>query len=450
MRARPQRPPRRSSKLVTAGLDLLDRSEALILVVDQGRRIRYANQKATSTFTRKGQASLVGTSLRALHSCEDSFADFETFSGLLAQQDRVRTEWALRLPDGSLRWFDVQGAILRPGHVASGIVWPLFDTDDHHRLDTALMQAEHRLALIVEKFPAGALITEAGDQSIVAANEAMYRVLHIPASARLVSEGVTALSPYLPAHILHQIYAPLPRFPIAFAQPIAPYRGVYEWLDGRFIDVEGIPLHDGPDLHGGFWIFRDVSAQWQRERRLERLATTDALTGILNRHAFLEHLERELELDTPAAPGQQTCTLMILDVDFFKAVNDSYGHPVGDVVLQHLANTVKRFLTPNDFFGRLGGEEFAILLRRRRPHGAYELAEQIRQAIESESVAIAPRPAIHYTVSLGLYEAPPEGATTTQFLARADAALYASKHAGRNRTTLWTPALVETPGLPPP
>ena len=448
MRARHQRTPWRRNEWTDGSWALLDRSDALILVTSQGRRILYANQKATSTFARSGQGSLVGTPLRALHGSEDSFADFETFSRLLPQQQKVRTEWALRLPDGTLHWFDIQGAFLRPGHPGSGIVWTLFDTDDHHRLDTALMQAEHRLALIVEKFPAGALITEAGEQTIVTANEAMYRVLHIPPSTRLVGAGVTALSPYLPAHILHQIYAPLPRFPIAFAQPIAPYRGVYEWLDGRFIDVEGIPLHDGPDLHGGFWIFRDVSAQWQRERRLEKLATTDALTGILNRHAFLEILDRELDMST--APGPWACTLMILDVDFFKTVNDSYGHPTGDVVLQHLANTVKRFLAPDDVFGRLGGEEFAILLRRRRADGAYELAEQIRQAIAGESVAIAPRPAIHYTVSIGLYEAPPEGAAATQFLARADAALYASKHAGRNRTTLWTPALMEASGPPAP
>ncbi|MCB5411098.1 sensor domain-containing diguanylate cyclase [Pseudogemmobacter sp. CC-YST710] len=162
----------------------------------------------------------------------------------------------------------------------------------------------------------------------------------------------------------------------------------------------------------------------QLELRL--IARQDSLTGSLTRRAFLERLDREI------ATGA-TATLLMLDVDHFKAVNDTYGHSTGDEVLKAVATTARRNLRRGDSFGRLGGEEFGILLSGTDGADALHLAERLRSDLAGRRHAMIDNGVV--TLSLGVAEHRP-GETRDEWLLRADQALYAAKSSGRNRSVL--------------
>lgn len=158
-------------------------------------------------------------------------------------------------------------------------------------------------------------------------------------------------------------------------------------------------------------------------------ARFDALTGCANRRHFLAELEGELKraarFDLPGA-------LAVLDIDRFKAVNDQHGHAAGDAVLRHFAHTVAGCLRSSDLLGRIGGEEFAVLLPQTDLAGARELAERIRRTVEESPVTDeTQRP--RCTVSIGVAQWAGTGESVENLLARADGALYAAKRNGRNR-----------------
>lgn len=156
-------------------------------------------------------------------------------------------------------------------------------------------------------------------------------------------------------------------------------------------------------------------------RRLERAATRDFLTDALNRSAFTIAGKRLL--------AHEPVTALILDLDRFKQVNDTHGHAAGDKVLQGFARVVERNLRDDDVFGRIGGEEFAVLLRC-GPDDAAAVADRIRTAFAAERVTTDDGSVVQATVSIGLAAGPDDLDT---LLARADGALYRAKDEGRDR-----------------
>jgi two-component system cell cycle response regulator len=169
---------------------------------------------------------------------------------------------------------------------------------------------------------------------------------------------------------------------------------------------------------------------------VERLATTDALTGLANRRTFDHVLGRELER---AARHGEDCTLVLIDVDHFKAVNDTHGHQAGDEVLKQVARAVASAARAIDLPARYGGEEFALIAPGCGRDEALALGERLRGAIAVEPGEVA------VTVSAGIAVFPPDGVDANTLIAAADEALYASKRAGRNRSTLasWNSELAE-------
>ncbi|MGA8161165.1 MAG: GGDEF domain-containing protein [Acidobacteriaceae bacterium] len=165
-------------------------------------------------------------------------------------------------------------------------------------------------------------------------------------------------------------------------------------------------------------------------RDLNKMAQTDALTGLLNRRAFEEILRREL-LRCERSTG--VMGLMIIDLDYFKQVNDSLGHFAGDDVLRRIATALREGTRPSDVLARYGGEEFVVLLRNAALEESGIAAERIRQKIAS--VAGMPG-SVTLTASIGVAVSDPRD-TTTDFLLRADEALYRAKREGRNRVSLY-------------
>ncbi|MGA2493088.1 MAG: GGDEF domain-containing protein [Roseiarcus sp.] len=171
------------------------------------------------------------------------------------------------------------------------------------------------------------------------------------------------------------------------------------------------------------------------KRSIERLAMTDDLTGLANRRAFLAAAERAIaQIDRVA----RSPTLLIVDLDHFKRVNDVYGHRAGDQALQAAARALARSVRDVDFVGRLGGEEFVVLLDAADEETARRAAESARAAIAAMRVA-TPNGEVAVTASIGCTPLVAEDSVSAA-LQRADEALYAAKRAGRNQIASLAPS----------
>ena len=177
----------------------------------------------------------------------------------------------------------------------------------------------------------------------------------------------------------------------------------------------------------------DMSERKRREEELTALATTDALTHLPNRRHFLTRLEEELGR-VNRYPREETALLM-LDLDHFKRVNDTWGHTVGDHVLQAFAEVLRETPRGADLPGRVGGEEFALLLPNTGREAAQAAAERVRRQTEAMRVPRDGGEPIAITVSVGVARLRPDD-TAEAAMHRADQALYRAKTAGRNRVDL--------------
>jgi diguanylate cyclase (GGDEF)-like protein len=166
----------------------------------------------------------------------------------------------------------------------------------------------------------------------------------------------------------------------------------------------------------------------EHEQRLLLEATTDPLTGLLNRGRFVELCERE---ENRCRRHGLTFSVLMLDIDHFKRVNDTYGHPIGDLAIKALADICGSALRPHDLLARYGGEEFVLTLPRTDHDGAHIVAERIRQKVEAIELPTA-QGAVRFTVSIGVASYL-QGKEFLQVVGRADEALYLAKQGGRNR-----------------
>ena len=166
----------------------------------------------------------------------------------------------------------------------------------------------------------------------------------------------------------------------------------------------------------------------RRNAELEAMAATDALTGLANRRRFAERAEEEIRR---ARRYGATLSLVVGDIDHFKAINDGWGHDAGDEALCQVATLWRRELREPDLLARLGGEEFVALLPETDPAGAQVVAERIRAAIAGTALTLNGPTALAVTISLGVAGLR-AGETLTDLMRRADQAMYQAKHAGRN------------------
>jgi diguanylate cyclase (GGDEF)-like protein len=203
----------------------------------------------------------------------------------------------------------------------------------------------------------------------------------------------------------------------------------------RYLAADASPILDeGGALMAVVQTLRDLTDEKIAQVKLEQLATRDGLTGLANRRCFDETLHAEW---TRALRQKQPLSLLMVDVDNFKAYNDANGHLGGDECLKRIASAVASEMRANDLVARYGGEEFAVILPNESLKGAAIVAERIRCRVERLKVPNAGGADGHVTVSIGAAPAiaSPE-ATPSQLVGIADAALYRAKHMGRNRISL--------------
>lgn len=211
-------------------------------------------------------------------------------------------------------------------------------------------------------------------------------------------------------------------------------------------DVKGLPA-DGPDNVIWFegrvqaldfpvegeeavlWVASNITARNELEHKLRELSETDSMTGLLNRRRFMEEMEKQygqfLRHATPTS-------LLLFDIDDFKAINDEYGHPCGDQVIMGIAEMCRAELRTVDYAARLGGDEFVVLFPHTSLDQALLVAERLRERVATGRLCQASLQG-QVTISAGLSEFMPTDHTVGTLISRVDKLLYRAKHGGRNR-----------------
>lgn len=210
-------------------------------------------------------------------------------------------------------------------------------------------------------------------------------------------------------------------------EPVVDFVNRWQTKDGSFRHIAWMA---SPDVEHEtiYCVARDITDRVLREEELVTLSTTDSLTGAKNRRLFMQKLYEEVER---SHRYNTSLSLVVLDIDYFKKVNDTHGHAVGDKVLKRCVDICNNELRSTDIFGRVGGEEFSVILPFADIHVGYETAERLRKKLSQSSAN--PQSGIpSFTVSIGVAELRPDD-TPDSFCQRADAALYRAKNGGRNR-----------------
>ncbi len=231
--------------------------------------------------------------------------------------------------------------------------------------------------------------------------------------------------------------------PATFAVVPVPYPEMSPFVDLRELRLDAaLALVERPPASDGAWSAGAGSATHYLQDVIDglcELSLRDPLTGLANRRQFEAVLEREI--DRVARSGE-SALLLILDIDHFKSINDTYGHLAGDQVLKGIARILQSSVRPMDMLARIGGEEFAVVLPGCQS-GVFGgiVAERIRAAVESASIPVTGGPALQVTISVGgAFALPWIRSSGLLWADRADTQLYAAKAQGRNRVCIETQA----------
>ena len=412
---------------VPAQAEWVDAMPAPVLVV-VGERLRYVNAAAVALLRAGDAAQLLGRSVQEFIHPLDAHR-------ILARIHRAASGEGDN-PPSSMRAFDCQGNELTLVIASSPIV-----CDGQPGVLASCMDMTERVAM---------------EQRLRRTDEDFRRIMDTMQDVfyRTDAQGVTRYVCPAVKNVLGYSAEEIIGLPAAAFYPdpaerdalvaairahgfVRDFPGRMRRKDGVIIDIS-ISTQALRDERGGYagveGIWRDISERKAMERELERLATRDHLTGLFGRRRILELLDEEFErrrdrrLQAPLA-------VLLLDLDHFKQVNDTFGHAAGDEVLRQFVATVHESRRGHDLFGRLGGEEFLLVLKGADEPGARQLAERIRASVECTVFGVPEQAGVRLTVSIGCAHARAEDRRPSDLLERADRALYEAKRTGRNRVS---------------
>jgi diguanylate cyclase (GGDEF)-like protein/PAS domain S-box-containing protein len=204
--------------------------------------------------------------------------------------------------------------------------------------------------------------------------------------------------------------------------------------DQTHLDLRVSPLMDNRNqIVGRLIVWRDITELKRTQAKLERLATIDGLTEVLNRRSFMEKAHNEL---IRSLRFEKNLSLALMDIDHFKKINDTYGHPAGDRALMEFSRLCMVNIREVNVFARFGGEEFALLMPETDIDQAYQVCERMRLNVARSSMKLDGQ-TVSITISLGISSMDDKRDTIDKILHRADQALYSAKQSGRNQTVIW-------------
>lgn len=371
---------------------------------------------------------------RDLTAFDTCFSDRDVASGLLPQLEdapRISLEAIMRVDDNE-RWHHVD--LCRATDPETGlpmIVMGEFDITPRKTLETAQLVSKRQLEVVIESLDAG-LLLEDEDRQVIMANQAFCDLFGIETPPeRLVDMDCREAAQAAKEHFVD---------PEGFVARIEELlearrkqnRDLLAMADGRFLERAYMPLFVADAYHGHLWIYRDITRQRHKEADWARKASTDTLTGLANRRAFDD---AATSVARSVRDDEYRAALLMIDIDRFKAINDTLGHAEGDKGLRLLADTLRHNLRDSDMPCRTGGEEFMVIMpgmsAKEARLVAWRLLRQIAEAtIEAEALPF------HFTVSIGVTCFKPTDASIDAVTQRADAAMYQAKREGRNRVAV--------------
>lgn len=210
---------------------------------------------------------------------------------------------------------------------------------------------------------------------------------------------------------------------------VSSFENRYRCIDGSYRTLIWSANVD-PETNFRFGIATDITEHKHLEERLQHLATHDPLTGLYNRNVLEKRLNEEADR---AARYKHLLSLLMIDLDDFKLINDTYGHRAGDIVLSNFAKLLEKSFRKTDYVARYGGEEFVIILPETPQVKAEELAERLRQQVSKKPFLIEKDTQINITVSIGIATFPEQAKSSEGLLDLADLNMYEAKKAGRNQ-----------------
>jgi diguanylate cyclase (GGDEF)-like protein/PAS domain S-box-containing protein len=333
----------------------------------------------------------------------------------------------LELPAGTTFWqtsivpfFDDAGNVVRLLGTANEI-------SNQVRLELEARYQSMVMSAYLDESPDGILVVDANNE-MKTWNRRFLEIWDIPDAVMIAGDGDAALRA-----VEQQLEDPdvfFERVKELYESMDEEEHGVrIKMKDGRILERHSRGLHgsDG-DYWGRIWFYRDVTELHHFTEKLLHLSQTDSLTGIANRRALIEALEKEY---SRARRHGYALSILMLDLDHFKMVNDRYGHAAGDTVLSEFVQIIAPEIRDSDYFGRLGGEEFAILLPECSLGSAQQLAERIRRAVAAHTFRSS-QARFNVTMSIGVATLIDDDARPDHVLNRADRCLYAAKSEGRN------------------
>ena len=266
-------------------------------------------------------------------------------------------------------------------------------------------------------------------------NKVLSVLLKQPAALALDEEDLFSWTIPLDYSKVHMVLKELNIYPYDVADFTLKevYQKYQTWILIFFIFLAAVLMRLLYIKHTNYSLEQEVMHRTQEltkaNLQLKELANTDELTGISNRRDLLSKLNQAISL---AHRYNAPLSLLSLDIDFFKKINDTYGHDVGDMVLKHFVKIVSKTIRTNDYFGRMGGEEFAIILNNTSFEDALVVAEKIRQAVSDEIYHTQEGTPLPLTISIGMSMLL-ESDSKAEIIKRSDIALYQAKELGRNR-----------------
>ena len=308
----------------------------------------------------------------------------------------------------------------------------IVDFTERRRIEAKLRASEEMYRTLFETVPQGIVYHDLHGH-ITAANPAAERILGLSMSSLLGrtardprwqmvgAEGVALRDDEHPYAVAVRTRQPVQQFTMGI---MVPDVGL------RWINVNAIPLFRDGGLYCVYSCFEDITDRVNRDFALAREAATDFLTGVANRRGVMDRLA--LECARISRHPDWHCAVLAVDLDLFKHINDSLGHGAGDAVLRQIAALMLAQVRNIDLVGRVGGEEFLVILDSTTLEQACALAERLRACVEQTPTRIE-RHWVPVTISIGVAAVQASDIDPSGVLERADRALYDAKHSGRNR-----------------